>query len=309
MTSQTIHRLLRDQIERLWGAGDLGLVDANYAADVIDHMPIPGQPQGRPALKDVVAQFRTALPDMKIRLHGTLAAGEIGVDFWTLEGTHRGPLFGLPGSGRTVRFSGIDMIRVRDGRIAELWHVEEMLHFEQQLGLVEGSFGTPVNVVPQPVSDDADYDPGAGALIAGEDALDPTERRNLAIGRRHIEELWARGRHELAWELYAPDVIDHNPAPGQRPGIEGILDVLGWLREAVPDLRMRIACYVVDGNMLADRWTMEGTHYGAPLMGLPALGRRFSISGMDVCRIGADGRITDVWHCEDFRSLRAQIAG
>jgi predicted ester cyclase len=112
-----------------------------------------------------------------------------------------------------------------------------------------------------------------------------------------------------AYRLYAPDVIDHQPAPGQRAGIDGIVDVLGWLREAVPDLQMEIAQYVVEDDLAADRWIMRGTHTGAPLMGIEAHGRPFEINGMDVIRIRDDGLISDVWHVEEFAQLRAQIGG
>ncbi|MEM1103227.1 MAG: ester cyclase [Pseudomonadota bacterium] len=128
-----------------------------------------------------------------------------------------------------------------------------------------------------------------------------------ARGRMHIEEMWGAGREDLASTLYADDVRDHNPAPDQRPGLAGILDVLRWLREAVPDLSMRVDQYVVDPPYIADRWTMTGTHTGAPLMGVPASGRAFRISGMDVSKFGVDGKITDIWHVEEFWRLRDQL--
>ena len=130
-----VSALLTAQIERVWGRGEVDRVDAMYTEDVVDRMPIPGQPTGRAALKDVVRAFRTALPDLRMDLHGVLASGDRGVDFWTLTGTHSGSLFGVAPSGRRVRFSGIDMVRVADGRIAELWHVEEMAQFASQLGV------------------------------------------------------------------------------------------------------------------------------------------------------------------------------
>ena len=45
-----IRRLLHAQIEDIWGAGRTELVARNYAPDVVDHMPAPGQPSGRVAL-------------------------------------------------------------------------------------------------------------------------------------------------------------------------------------------------------------------------------------------------------------------
>jgi steroid delta-isomerase-like uncharacterized protein len=307
MDADAVRAMLRTQIERIWGAGETDLVDAVYADDVVDRMPIPGQPTGREALKDVVRLFRTAMPDLRMHLHGALACGDLGVDFWTLTGTHTGPLGDLAATGRAVAFSGIDMIRVRDGRVAELWHVEEMLQFREQLGLGGASFGAPTKPAPVPPTLDPDYRPGAGARTPDPARLSAQEARRLAVARRHIEELWAKGDMGVALEVYAPDVVDRNPAPGQRPGLDGILDVLTWLREAAPDLRMRIEAFVVDGDYAADRWVMAGTHTGAPLMGLPAQGKAFTINGMDVVKFNAEDRITDVWHVEEFESLRAQI--
>ena len=129
------------------------------------------------------------------------------------------------------------------------------------------------------------------------------------IAKVHIEELWALGRSELAWELYAPDVVDHQPAPGQRPGIEGIVDVLQWLRDSLPDLRMTIHAYVIEPPFAAEHWTMTGTHTGAPFAGLPALGHPIRFHGGDVIKVRDDGLISDVWHVEEFWRLRDQVTG
>lgn len=136
-------RLLTVQIERLWGAGEIGLVRANYAPDIVDHMPVPGQAPGLDGMEQVVREFRTAMPDLRMTLHGTIVDGEDGCDFWTLTGTNTGPLFGRPPTGARVEMSGIDMVRARDGQVVELWHVEEMLRLEAQLGGSGEAFDLP----------------------------------------------------------------------------------------------------------------------------------------------------------------------
>jgi predicted ester cyclase len=298
----TIRALLTQQIEGLWGRGELDLVSANYAPDVVDHMPVPGQAGGLGPMRDVVALFRTAIPDLTMHLHATLAAGDLGVDVWTLRGTFAGPLFGHAPTGLPVRMSGIDMVRVgSDGRIRELWHVEEMAALGPAIALQAGAGGR------QPEDAAAFGPPRASAEVPPPETLGPGETMRLAVARRHIEEMWALGRAELAETLYTPDVIDHNPAPGQRAGIPGMLDALHLLRDAAPDLRLSACAYVADGDLVADRWVMRGTHTGGPLMGVQPQGRRFEIAGMDVVRIRDDGRITDIWHVEEFHRLLAQI--
>lgn len=308
MDKHAITALLRRQIIDLWNDGKLDVVDRCYAPDVVDHMPAAGQASSRAAMKQVVADFRAAIPDLRMTLHGTIACGDLGVDFWTLRGTHHGPLFGMPASGKPVRISGIDMIRVADGRIAELWHVEEMLQLIGQISSGgETAFGVPLGDPAQIAGPSRDAQPGHRAHHPDRTLLSDREQRILGIAKEHIEQIWARGDAAAAYRLYAPDVVDHMPAPNQRPGIPGIVDVLGWLREAVPDLSMTIEDYVVEGDLAADRWVMRGTHTGAPLMGVPARGNRFEINGMDVIRVRDDFMISDVWHVEEFASLRAQI--
>jgi predicted ester cyclase len=54
----------------------------------------------------------------------------------TLAGTHQGDFAGIPASGRTVEFSGIDIIRLQDGKVAEHWGSTDMLGLMQQIGAV-----------------------------------------------------------------------------------------------------------------------------------------------------------------------------
>jgi steroid delta-isomerase-like uncharacterized protein len=292
----SVTALLTAQIEQVWGRGATALVDTLYADSVVDRMPIPGQPSGRAAMKDVVTLFRTAMPDLRMELHTVLACGDRGVDLWTLTGTHSAPLFGVPATGKRVQFSGIDMVRVAGGRIAEIWHVEEMAQFAEQLGVT-----LPVDAAPRGV-DPADYWLPDPAL------LNPTEARNLAAARRHMESVWGEGKAELMDALYAPGIVDMNPGPGQRPGIPGIADALHYIRDAAPDVQLHLAAYVPCGAYVADRWTMTGTHTGTPLFGIPAAGKRFEFAGMDIARFRADGRIDRIWHVEEFARLKAQLA-
>jgi predicted ester cyclase len=58
------------------------------------------------------------------------------VAYWTNTGTHQAEFMGIPPTGRTVTISGIDIHRLRDGRMAEHWHVIEELQMLQQLGVI-----------------------------------------------------------------------------------------------------------------------------------------------------------------------------
>ena len=56
--------------------------------------------------------------------------------YWTMEWTQRGDFFGAPADGKRMTMRGADFYRLRDGRIAETWHVEDMLGVFIQLGMM-----------------------------------------------------------------------------------------------------------------------------------------------------------------------------
>ena len=127
--------MLRVAILELWGRGRAELVEQLYSPDVVDHAPVPGQRPGHDGLRDVLAAFHTAFPDLTMELHGTTGDAVSAADWWTFRGTHTGPLFGLAPTGRRVEFGGMDAVRVAGGRIVELWHVEDNAALLRQLGV------------------------------------------------------------------------------------------------------------------------------------------------------------------------------
>src|SRR4051812_705655 len=67
---------------------------------------------------------------------------------------------------------------------------------------------------------------------------------NKAIISRHYREIWNAGNlEEILGKLedtVAPDYLDHNPVPGQVPGLAGLRQVVANLHTALPDMRSEI---------------------------------------------------------------------
>ena len=91
--------------------------------------------------------FREAFPDLSFA--GTadlIAEGDFVVGRWEGGGTHTGPAFSdflvgaLPaGSGRRMRFSGVTVLRVENGKIAEEIGLDDGVTALQQLGLLRAA--------------------------------------------------------------------------------------------------------------------------------------------------------------------------
>jgi steroid delta-isomerase-like uncharacterized protein len=129
------------------------------------------------------------------------------------------------------------------------------------------------------------------------------------IVRRFHEAAWTEGQLDEAARLLAPDLVDHDAIafPGRSAGAAGLLQVVGMIRSAIPDLRREIRDQLVVGETVVTRFGDIGTHQG-DLMGIPPTGRHVEVRGINIERV-QDGRITELWHLEDVAGLMAQITG
>lgn len=128
--------VVRRHLLGLWQDGDFALAETLFHADFVDHNPVAGQAPGPEGLVAAARMIKTAFPDQRYELLKLEQSGDIVIDHWILRATHLGPLGGHPPSGKPVEFRGTDMVRVKDGRIIEIWHVEELLKMYTQIGLL-----------------------------------------------------------------------------------------------------------------------------------------------------------------------------
>ena len=126
-----------------------------------------------------------------------------------------------------------------------------------------------------------------------------------AIVRRVFEELISKGNLALAKELIAPNFTRHGARPGEPQGLEGFLLGLGQLREAFPDWSSSLDDLVAEGDKVAARWTMGGTHQGM-FLGVAASGRKVTTREAGVFRI-ENGKLVDLWSVVDELSLLVQL--
>lgn len=75
-------------------------------------------------------------PERRMNIDEMIAEGDRVMVRWTFSGTHQGELSGLPATHRQVNYSGINIFRVANGRIAEIWDISDRLWMWQQLGVL-----------------------------------------------------------------------------------------------------------------------------------------------------------------------------
>lgn len=112
------------------------LLDQIATEDYIEHDPFPGMGNGLAQLKARVGGFHQAFNPLHFTIEDVIAEGDKVVVRWTNSGTDSGGFMGIPPTGKPFGIAGIDIHLVRDGRLAEHWHVVDLLAQMQQLGLI-----------------------------------------------------------------------------------------------------------------------------------------------------------------------------
>ncbi|MFC9331683.1 ester cyclase [Kitasatospora sp. NPDC057015] len=127
--------IVRAFIDALFTQGDLAAVDEYLAEDFLNHDPPFDVDTGREGMRRAAAVFRDAFPDWQATPDLLIAENDLVAEHFSATGTQRGELLGAPPTGRTVTLRGINIFRIRDGRIVERWGRLDELGFLRQLGL------------------------------------------------------------------------------------------------------------------------------------------------------------------------------
>jgi predicted SnoaL-like aldol condensation-catalyzing enzyme len=131
----TAGRWFRDIIMQ----GQLAVADEIFAANHIihdPHAPPSGWPDGPEGLKMVASVFGGGFSDWDITLDDQIAEGDKVATRWIASATHTGSLQGMPPTGKSVRVTGVNVMRFAEGKIVESWFNFDMLSLLQQLGAI-----------------------------------------------------------------------------------------------------------------------------------------------------------------------------
>src|SRR3954452_3536729 len=110
-----------------------------------------------------------------------------------------------------------------------------------------------------------------------------TEENNKIVMHRFLEFINSASE-SLAQELISPDAIFHVPGrPEPMRGPAGYLAVIGMMRGGFPDVQWTLEEMVAEGNTVATRFTMRGTHRG-PFFGVPPTGKPIAVQAMNFYR-------------------------
>jgi steroid delta-isomerase-like uncharacterized protein len=121
---------------------------------------------------------------------------------------------------------------------------------------------------------------------------------NKRLVRRFLTEVWDAGSLAATDELVAPDYV----VPGVGRGPAAVRRNVEQFRSAFPDLHVSIESLIGEGDRVAARFTLHGTHLG-PFKGYVASGRRVAIVELGIWRV-EHGRLAEAWFAANALEVR-----
>ena len=129
------------------------------------------------------------------------------------------------------------------------------------------------------------------------------QEQNKAVARRVFEEIFNRGKFQVADEIYAPDFVNHGLH--RDASLAEDQAAVHFEKQACPDLKITFGPMVAEGDLVSVLWVFHGTNT-ARVGWLPATGAKIEVKGITIWRI-ADGKIREEWTTFDELSVLREV--
>jgi len=126
-----------------------------------------------------------------------------------------------------------------------------------------------------------------------------------ASSRRFIDEAFNKGNLAVVDELIARDIKDHSAPPGVPSSAEGLKQFIRSLRQAFPDLNLKVIHTIAEGDLVVEHVLGSGTMKG-DFMGMSATGKKAEWEEIHISRF-QDGKAVEHWGVQDRLGMAQQL--
>ena len=119
-----------------------------------------------------------------------------------------------------------------------------------------------------------------------------TAATNKAVASTWIEAVLNRGDISAADNILSPDIQFHHPLVDLN-GVDAMKQFVGSVRAAFPDIKFHVADYIVEGDRVAARWSLEGSQT-REFRGKAPTNKKVSLPGITIMNL-EDGKINEIW--------------
>lgn len=271
--------LLHRWMEEVWNKKRDSAIDEMFAENGVAHgLPgADGEPlRGPDGFRVLHRSFITAFPDLRTEIENSTIRDD---HIWArirVTATHTGEGFGEI-TNQPVEFTGMVIVRLEDGKIAEAWNEIDFASLNAQIEAARADQWC----------NHGEYE---------------------TFLHRWFGEAWNKGREDAIDEMVDPDVKAYGltgPDGSAVSGREGFRQFFRQFRSAFPDLHVDIIETINEGDKIGAVCRVSVTHRGDGL-GFAATHNSAEFEGVLMVKL-RDGKIAEAWNYFDFMSLFGQL--
>jgi steroid delta-isomerase-like uncharacterized protein len=120
--------------EVVWGAHNAAVLEELLSPGFVNHDPFPGTEGNIDGERQALAIHSAALGESEATADDQIAEGDKVATRWTFCGTHKGEFLGIAATGKRIKITGINICRIENGKIVELWREVDIMGVLRQLG-------------------------------------------------------------------------------------------------------------------------------------------------------------------------------
>jgi steroid delta-isomerase-like uncharacterized protein len=287
-------------------SGDVKALDQTVAHDVIDHSGLSDAHGYRlEGHKKLSLQLRKAFPGWKshidrIAVHGNLVIIDHSGRGVTPSGLEQ--LLGLARpkdqGARHMELHMRSCVRIENGKIVEHW-------------ALKGPFGkkSGPDYLPEAyLAETRDGASGDTPLTTGTYAnvpAPPSPGENKLFLQRYVKNVIDGENPGLADRYFASNFYNHDPAPGEQPGLQGVTRFLESIFTAFSGFHTTIEEQIAEDDLVVGRWSQRFTNTG-PYLNFPGSLKPIHIGGITITRV-RNGKLVEQWEARDAVSLLVQM--
>lgn len=136
MSEEANKQLVQRFLAEVVNTGDVQRIADFIGSGYVDHYAGDDAPTGPGVVVEHVHAVRATYPDLQVRVEQQFAEGEFVISRIVATGTHRGAWLGMSPTGKAVRIIGVNIDRVRKGRIVEHWGTANTLEALVESGIL-----------------------------------------------------------------------------------------------------------------------------------------------------------------------------
>jgi len=282
----TPEELVRRRVEAI-NTGNFEALGDVFTPDVITHYGSGEPVHGIDALADLMSGL-AAFRDLAATIEELAVDGDRVGARYTTRGRQQGEFLGIPNTGASVEFGGAGIHRIEDGKIAEVWTVDDWAALTRQIRT--GHSGAPVSTPSHSM----------------QQASPETVARNKQAVSHWINLVNARAFERLSEDWSQDVTVNQGRDVSETIGLDTLVKLLKMFYVGMPDLQIDVEDVVGAGDIVFLRTSSHGTHLGE-LFGIPGTGRPVSYKGIATYYL-ADGKITREWFNDDMFALLQTIS-